>query len=253
MGSERLGRARTVESIPAATAPGRPPWAGAVLVRYPPRAVGLAAGAAVGLPGAPAGGRGELVFPAVDSGGRSVGAGRCNRPCVIGFGIAPARGHPAWMGFQHRLPCAGRIQPVERGADLTTGKRPRHGSGYGARDSELSASGRGSEHAPGDAGDPPRRPSASPHDRRTCNRPETGTRLSLSPSWSPPSSNGLIETSRRGGESRSLALVPAARKAPASFSPWRAGISRGLRACCVISMLVDRRQDRRRGLSVLRF
>ena len=104
MGSERLDRARTVESIAAVPAPGRPPWAGAVLVRYPPRAVGLAAGAAVGLPGAPAGGRGELVFPAVDSGGRSVGAGRCNRPCVTGFGIAPARGHPAWTGFQQRLP-----------------------------------------------------------------------------------------------------------------------------------------------------
>ena len=98
-----------------------------------------------------------------------------------------------------------------------------------------------------------KRTSASPHDRRTCNRPETGTRLSLSPSWSPPSSNGLIETSRRGGESRSLALVPAARKAPASFSPWRAGVSRGLRACCVISTLVGRSQDRRPGLPRLRF
>ena len=105
----------------------------------------------------------------------------------------------------------------------------------------------------GDVAEPARRPSASPHDRRTCNRPETGTRLSLSPSWSPPSSNGLIETSRRGGESRSLALVPAARKAPASFSPWRAGISRGLRACCVISTLVGRSQDRRWGLPRLRF
>ena len=33
-GLERLVRARTVESIAADTAPGRPPWAGAVLVRY---------------------------------------------------------------------------------------------------------------------------------------------------------------------------------------------------------------------------
>ena len=57
---------------------------------------------------------------------------------------------------------------------------------------------------------------------------------------------------RRGGESRPLALVPAARKAPASFSPWRAKVSRGLRACCVISTLVDRCPDRRSGLSVLR-
>ena len=47
MGPERLDRARTVESIAAVPAPGRPPWAGAVLVRYLPRAAGLAAGAAV--------------------------------------------------------------------------------------------------------------------------------------------------------------------------------------------------------------
>ena len=147
MGPERLDRARTVESIVAVPAPVRPRWAGAVLVRYSPRAAGLAAGATVGLPGAPAGGRGELVFPTVDSGGRSVGAGRCNRPCVIGFGIAPARGHPAWTGFQQRLPCAGRIQLVERGADLTTGKRPRHGSCHGGPDPELAASNRGSQHA----------------------------------------------------------------------------------------------------------
>ncbi len=52
MGPERLGRARTVESIPAATASGRSPWASAALVRYPPRAIGMAAGAAVCLPGA---------------------------------------------------------------------------------------------------------------------------------------------------------------------------------------------------------
>ena len=144
MGPERLDRAWMVESIAAVTASGRPPWASAVLVRYPPRAIGLAAGAAVGLPGAPAGGRGELVFPVVDSGGRSVGAGRCNRPCVTGFGIAPARGHPAWTGFQHRLPCAGRIQLVERGADPAAGKQPRHRG----RDPGLAASNRGSVHAP---------------------------------------------------------------------------------------------------------
>ena len=106
--------------------------AGAVLVRYSPRAVGLAAGAAdSGLPGAPAGGSGELVFPAVDSGGRSVGAGRCNRPCVACIGIAPARGHPAWTGLRRGLPQTGRIKPVglvERGADPATGKKPRHGS-----------------------------------------------------------------------------------------------------------------------------
>ena len=198
----------------------------------------------MGLPGAPAGGHGELVFPAVDSGGRSVGAGRGNRPCVIGFGIAPARGHPAWMGFQHRLPCAGRIQPVERGADpATVAAIPCL---------PLPAVDLGTP-PPGDVAEPARRPSASPHDRRTCNRPETGTRLPRSPSWSPPSSNGLIEGTRRGGESRSLALVPAAPKAPASFSRRRARFSRGLRACCVISTLVGRSQDRRWDLPRLRF
>ena len=100
MEPERLDLARTVESIAAVPAPGRPPWAGAVLVRYPPHAVGLAPGAAVGLPVAPAGGHCELVFPAVDSAGRSVGAGRRNRPCVTRLGIAPARGHAARSGLQ---------------------------------------------------------------------------------------------------------------------------------------------------------
>ena len=136
--------------------------------------VGLAAGAAVGLLGAPAGGRGELVFPAVHSGGRSVGAGRCNRPCVACIGIAPARGHPAWTGLRRGLPQTGRIKPVglvERGADPATGKKPRHGSSYRSRDPGLAASGCGPGHAPGDVAEPSRRSSASPHDRRTCNRP----------------------------------------------------------------------------------
>ena len=147
MGPERLDRARTVESIAADTAPGRPPWAGAVLVRYPPRAAGLAAGAAVGLPGASADGHGGLIFPAVDSVGRSAGAGRRNRPCVAGIAIASAQGHPVWTGLQRGLPCAGRIPLVERGADPAAGKQPRHGSRYRGRDPGLAASGRGSEHA----------------------------------------------------------------------------------------------------------
>ena len=171
MGPERLDRARTVESIAAVTAPGRPPWAGAVLVRYPPRAAGLAAGAAVCLPGAPAGGHGELLFPTIDAAGRSVGVGWRNRPCVAGIGIAPARGHPALAGLQRRLPCADRIQLVERGADTAAGKQPRHGSHCRGRDPGLAASGRGSVYAPGDSAEPSPRPSASPHDRRTCNRP----------------------------------------------------------------------------------
>ena len=106
---DRWGRARTVESIAVVTAPGRPPGAGAVLIRYPPRAVGLTAGAAVGLPGAPAGGHGELLFPTVDAAGRSVGVGWRNRPCVAGIGIVPAGGHPAWTGLRRGLPQTGRI------------------------------------------------------------------------------------------------------------------------------------------------
>ena len=182
MEPERLDRARTVEAIAADTAPGRPPWAGAVLVRYPPRGVGMAAGAAVGLPGAPAGGHGELVFPTVDSGGRSVGAGRGNRPYVAGVAIAPAQGHHAWTGLQRRLPCAGRTQLVERGADPAAGKQPRHGSCHGGRDPVLAASGCGPGPPLGDVAEPARRPSASPHDRRSCNRRETAPRLPRSPS-----------------------------------------------------------------------
>ena len=124
MGPERLGRERTVESIAAVTAPGRSPWADAVLVRYPPHSVGLGPGAAVSLPGAPAGGHDELGFPAVDSAGRFIGAGWRNRPALPVLGLCQREGHPAWTGLQHRLPCAGRIQLVERGVDPAAGKHP---------------------------------------------------------------------------------------------------------------------------------
>ena len=70
------------------------------------------------------------------------------------------------------------------------------------------------------------RPSASPHDRRSRNRAETAPRVQRSPL----PSNWLFEVSRRGSESRSLALVPAARKAPASFSRLRARFWRRQRA-----------------------
>ena len=108
---------------------------------------------------------------------------------------------------------------------------------------------------PGDAAEPARRPSASPHDRWTCNRPETGTRLSLSPSWSEPSSNGSFEGSRRSGESRSLALVPAARKAPASFSRrrarfWRRQCARSVTFCLWTAARIDARVCRGSGFNL---
>ena len=242
MGPERLDRAKTVEAIAADTAPGRPPWAGAVLVRYPPRGVGLTADAAVGLLGASVDGHGGLIFPTVDAvGGRSLGARRRNHLRVASIGIVPGS---AWTDLQRCLPRAGRIQLVERGADPATGKQPRHGSSYRGRDPVLAASGCGPGHPPppppGDVAEPARRPSASPHDRRSCNRRETAPRLPRSLSRSPPSSNGSIEGSRRGGESRSLALFPAARKGPFSFSRRRVRIWRRLRACWVMSTLVGR-------------
>ena len=152
MGPERLDRARTVESIPAATASSRALRASVGLVRYPPRAAGLAAGAAVCLLGAPAGGHGELLFPTVgrDAAGRSVGVGWRNRPCVAGIGIVPASRAPRLDAGLRRpsascLPPRPRLEPhrgnriielarktvagadVERGADpaLQTGKQPR--------------------------------------------------------------------------------------------------------------------------------
>ena len=101
----------------------------------------------------------------------------------------------------------------------------------------------------------PRRPSASPHDRRTCNRPETGTRLSLSPSRSPLPSNWSFEVSRRGSESRSLALVPAARKAPASFSRrrarfWRRQCARSVTFCLWTAARIDARVCRGSGFNL---
>ena len=102
---------------------------------------------------------------------------------------------------------------------------------------------------------PLRRSSASPHDRRTCNRPETGTRLSLSPSRSPLPSNRLFEVSRRGSESRSLALVPAARKAPASFSRrrarfWRRQRARSVTFCLWTAARIDARVYRGSGFNL---
>ena len=262
MGPERLDRAKTVESIAAVTASSRALRASVGLVRYPPRAAGLAAGAAVCLLGAPAGGHGELLFPTVDAAGRSVGVGWRNRPCVAGIGIVPAGGHPAWTGLRRGLPQTGRIVPVglvERGADPATGKQPRHGSSCRGRDPVLAASGCG----PGPPPPPPpamspsplRRSSASPHDRRTCNRPETGTRLSLSPSRSPLPSNWLFEVSRWGSESRSLALVPAARKAPASFSRrrarfWRRQRARSATFCLWTAARIDARVCRASGFNL---
>ena len=133
-----------------------------MLVRYPPHSIGLWPGDAVCLPGPPAGGHGELGFPAVDSVDLSVGAGWRNRPCVAGIGIALARGRTAWTGLQRRLPCAGHIQLVERSADPAAGKQSRHDSRHRGRDPGLAAFGRGIVQAPGDAARPVRQPSALP-------------------------------------------------------------------------------------------
>ena len=135
------------------------------------------------------------------------------------------------------------------------GNSPAMVPSHRGRDPGLAASGRGSVYAPGDSAEPSPRPSASPHDRRTCNRPETGTRLSLSPSRSPPSSNWLFEASRRGGESRSLALVPAARKAPASFSRrrarfWRRQRARSVTFCLWTAARIDARVCRGSGFNL---
>ena len=73
-----------------------------MLVRYPPHSVGLGPGAAVSLPGAPAGGHGELGFPAVDSAGRSVGAGWRNRPALPVLGLCQREGAPLAMCGLHR-------------------------------------------------------------------------------------------------------------------------------------------------------
>ena len=235
MEPERLDRAKTVEAIAADTAPGRPPWAGAVLVRYPPRAAGLAAGAAVGLLGAPAGGHGELLFPAVDSAGRSVGPGWRNHPRVASIGIVPG---PAWTDLQRCLPRAGRIQLVERGADPAAGKQPRHGSRHRGRDPELAAVGRGSEHASGESVEPPRRPSASPMIAGHA----AGQKLHRDYSDRPAGQRKLF--------SRALSRRP---KGPILIlSPARQDLAEAARLLGNVHACGPA-QDRRPGLSVLRF
>ena len=57
-------------------------------------------------------------------------------------------------GWRQALPCADRIQLVERGADPATGKQLRLGFGHRGRDPGLAASGRGSVYAPGDSTEP---------------------------------------------------------------------------------------------------
>ena len=83
-------------------------------------------------------------------------------PALLVSGLRQREGAPLGAGLQRRLPCADRIQLVERGADPAAGKQPRHGSSCRGRDPVLAAVGRGSEHASGESVEPPRRPSASP-------------------------------------------------------------------------------------------
>ena len=147
-GLERLVRARTVESTAVLPASSRPPRGARGQFDTRHARSGWRQALPWACPGDAAGGHGELVFLAVDSAGRFVGAGRRNSACIAGTGIVPARGYPAWTGLQRRLPCAGRIQVVERGADPAAGKQPRHCSRHRGRDPELAASGRRSVHAP---------------------------------------------------------------------------------------------------------
>ena len=63
MGPERLDRAKTVEAIAADTAPGRPPWAGAVLVRYQPLGWDFRARVTIREPSREAAHRGQPVGP----------------------------------------------------------------------------------------------------------------------------------------------------------------------------------------------
>ena len=193
MGPERLDRARTVESIAAVPAPGWPPWAGAVLVRYPPQAAGLAAGATVCGPHTACRARRRSRYRET----------------------APPWFRPPWPRSR-----ACRFRPWIR-----------------VRSRRLHRA------TP--------RPSASPHDRRSRNRPETAPRVQRSPL----PSNWLFEVSRRGSESRSLALVPAARKAPASFSRrrarfWRRQRARSVTFCLWTAARIDAQVFRGSGLDL---
>ena len=93
-----------------------------------------------------------------------------------------------------------------------------------------------------------------------ANRPETGTRdYRSSPSLvGAVFAHGMGHSRSPGRAARAvaaLALVPAARKAPASFSPWRARISRGLRArsvtfCLWTAARIDARVCRGSGFNL---
>ena len=106
------------------------------------------------LPGAPADGHGELVFPAVDSTSRSVGAGRRNRPCFAGFGTAQAQGHPL-DGSPAPLAVHGPHTACRaRRRSRATGKQAPPWFPPPYRNPELDASGRESVYAPGDSAGP---------------------------------------------------------------------------------------------------
>ena len=131
----------------------------------------------MGLPGAPAGGHGELLFPTVDAAGRSVGVGWRNRPCVAGIGIVSAGGHPALDGSPTRLAANG---PHIAGRPGRARRRSHHRETTPPWFLPRWPRSRACcfqpwiRARPGDAAELPRRPSASPHDRRSRNRPEQG-------------------------------------------------------------------------------
>ena len=98
------------------------------------------------LPGAPASDHGELGFTAVDSAGRSVGAGWRNRPALPVLGLCQREGVP--LGRVSSAACRVR---AAFSLSSEASKQPRHDSRHRGRDPGLAASGRGLVQALGEA------------------------------------------------------------------------------------------------------
>ena len=94
------------------------------------------------LPGAPASGHGELGFTAVDSAGRSVGAGWRNRPALPVLGLCQREGVP--LGRVSSAACRVR---AAFSLSSEASKQPRHDSRHRGRDPGLATSDRALVHA----------------------------------------------------------------------------------------------------------